>query len=243
MRFFILIFFLVFSYLVFSQENEAFLVGDIRVEGNVTTSEDAIITLSSLKIGDRLLIPSPKVQRAIKKLLAEGVFYDIEVLRLQNEGINLLKIKLKEYLILADIHYKGLSGIELNKLNKNPKLNQLKRYSPNSLSVIKQEVSALLFQKGYRNCEITLVGNTNEFGFIELEVVVSKGERFKIGKVNLSGNITYSTSKVLKQLNKNERLPSFKPGKVFNHSFKSIKKRIQQAYKDYGYLDAEITKS
>jgi len=59
--------FLVFGSLIFfSQEQQYYKVNRIDVVGNVTTSDDAIIILSWLKLGGYITIPSYKIQLAIK---------------------------------------------------------------------------------------------------------------------------------------------------------------------------------
>ncbi len=234
-------FFLILFFLPrFAQTNDAFVIEDIKVEGNRATTEDAIIILSGLKIGDKITFPSPKVQHAIKTLLKEGVFYDVKVTKEVEEGRNWLLISLKEYYLLSKLEYEGLNNSELNKVQKNNRVSQLKRYSPHSISTIKNAIRELLQRKGYRKLTVETKAVTDSFGRIELKFIINKGLRYKISEVNFIGNKNIDKSKLLKAINSIEKNEVFKPSKTYSHKEGFLEGRIVEVYKNKGFLDVTV---
>lgn len=224
----------------FAQDEKRLKINDINVEGNLTTSEDAIIILSGLKIGDFITLPSPKVQHAIKALLEEGVFYDIKVTKeIKNEKSYLL-ISLKEYLLLSKVNYEGLTNSEVNKIQKNSRVKDLKRYSPHSIATLKSVLNDFLFQKGYRKPTIETKAETNSFGEIELTFKIDKGVRYKVSEIIFIGNKNIEKSKLLKEVNASNEFEVFRSSKVYNHKKELLENKIIEAYKNNGFLDASV---
>ena len=83
----------------FSQEQQYYKVVKIDVVGNETTSDDAIIIISGLKLGGYITMPSSKIQLAVKKLWNERVFYDIKISKeIESKEFNYVKFMIRHFL-------------------------------------------------------------------------------------------------------------------------------------------------
>ena len=226
---------LIFSF--FSQEQQYYNVVKIDVVGNETTSDDAIIIISGLKLGSYITIPSSKIQLAVKKLWNERVFYDIKISKeVEEKGVKLI-IQLKEYHLLGEIKYEGVNSSEENKLQKNGRIKKLKRYSPNTISEVKRETRKILIAKGYRNLEIKEIAKTDSLGRVNLTIKVNKGRRFKVGTIDFFGNSNLDKNKLVKEINEGSDYDSFKSSKYFTQPNRFLKKEIENVYQSNGYID------
>ena len=227
-------------YSMFGQERIYYQIDGIEVVGNRTTSDDAILIISGLKLGSYITIPSSKVQIAIKKLWDTGVFYDIKVSKnVVDEKVTLV-LELKEYQLLGKLTFEGLNSSEVNKMTKNAWLKEVNRYSPHAISVAKREINKLMFSKGYRHAEINQQASTDSIGKVDLTFTVSKGERVKIGTIDFIGNAGLTKTKLLKALNEKGSDAAFKKSNFYSHSATFLEKKVLKIYKDNGFLDASI---
>lgn len=240
MKYIVSLFLLVILSPFYTQGESSWRIDDIRVEGNRTTSEDAIIINSGLKIGTHLSFPSSKVQQAIKKLLKEGVFYDIRVTSEVLDGKNLLLISLKEYLLLNEVQFEGLNNSEVSKLNKNYRINVLERYSPHTIAVATKEVKDFLFQKGFRKAMIETTALTDSLGGVSLSFDITKGSRYRVGSLDFYGNANFEKARLLKEINDSDKEEPFKSSKIYNHKEAFLPLRIIEVYKAKGYLDVLV---
>ena len=91
---------------LFSQANQEFILKDVKVEGNIVSTENTIIFTSGLRKG--LKVSSSEFPRAIKRLWQLGLFDDVQIKYDEEEGnevsITLLVIESK---VVGDVDYNG----------------------------------------------------------------------------------------------------------------------------------------
>lgn len=239
MRLYIYIVFTLYYSSYLSQKEVWYNINNITVKGNLHTSEDAIITISKLKIGDAIKIPSLKIQNAIKILWNEGVFNDISIYKkLSDKGVNII-IYVKENLMIGSINIEGVTSSEKKDIIK--KVSNVKRYSPYSLKIIYNTIENLLTYKGYKNTNLTFNAiSDSSYGKINLFYKVSKGKRFKVGDIILFDNKKISSKNVVSSIYKLDDSKTFKKGKVYYNNKNKLKKHILDIYKDKGFLDVKI---
>ena len=80
----------------------------ISVTGIKYLDENTLISISGLKLGEKILIPGEDISLAIKKLWKQGLFSDIsiDIIKIEEENI-FLNISLKEHSKLAKFNFKG----------------------------------------------------------------------------------------------------------------------------------------
>lgn len=240
MKLFSYLFLILLSTTFFAQNNQCLEVKDIVVVGNSATSQDAIITLSGLKIGSCIGSPSPKVQKAVKRLWDEGVFDAVSVKREVEGNKVILVIRITEYQLMGSYSFVGLNGSEEKKVREFIKLKEISRYSPNSLKEIDYCIHEILNNKGYRNASVDYVAKTDSIKKVNLRYSVNKADRIKISSVNLIGETKESKNAFIKALANLEIESPFKVGKFYTQTRVQLNNDIKTVFKNKGYLDIEI---
>ncbi|MCT4581349.1 MAG: BamA/TamA family outer membrane protein [Flavobacteriales bacterium] len=239
MKFYICAYVIFYALAFWGQQEEVYLVEGIKVEGNTTTSEDAIITLSGLKIGEYIRIPSPKVQYAVQALWDEGVFDDIVISKQVRKEKVFLTIRLKEYQLLGELFFEGVNDSEKKKVLNNKRVQVLKRYSPHALKTINHTIKSVLQSKGYRSSEVLLTAQTDTLKRVNLNYRIEKGERSRIRTIKLLGGLERS-KEVLNKLGKLDQAHPFKQGKYYVQSQEELVQGIIKVYQEKGFLDVEV---
>ena len=120
--------FIFFSYL-FSQNNQEFVLDDVKVEGNIIASSNTIIFTSGLRKGST--VSSTEFPRAIKRLWQLGLFDDVQIRYDDENGQNVgITIVVKESDIIGDIVYEGNRKIKDSKFKEELELVTGQRIKP-----------------------------------------------------------------------------------------------------------------
>ena len=84
-------------------------IGGVIVTGIDNLDKNAIITISELKVGEKILIPGEKISKAIKNLWNQNLFesIDINIVKIVNNNI-FLEINLKQLPKLSKYSLNGL---------------------------------------------------------------------------------------------------------------------------------------
>src|SRR6478735_4761344 len=100
-----------------------YIIADITVSGAKFLDAGAIISLTGLKIGDKIRIPGDGITNAVKKLWEQGLIGNIEVNILKVEGENIyLDFYLVERPRLSRYTFKGPTKSEQDDLKEKIKL-------------------------------------------------------------------------------------------------------------------------
>ena len=111
-----IVLFSIFS-ILFSQNNQEFLLKDVKVEGNIVSTANTIIFTSGLRKG--LKVSSTEFPRAIKRLWQLGLFDDVQI-RYDEEVGNEVSITLlvSESMVVGDVKYEGNKKIKNSKFKE-----------------------------------------------------------------------------------------------------------------------------
>ena len=100
-----------------------FEIAEITVTGAKFLDKNALISISGLKIGDKIKIPGDDISGAIKKLWKNGIIGDVVIYVTKIEGeLVYLNIDLKERPRLTRISYDGVTKAQQSELNDQVKL-------------------------------------------------------------------------------------------------------------------------
>jgi outer membrane protein insertion porin family len=94
------------------QNAKDYVIGGIKVTGNVSFNEQTVITYSGLRKGQELAIPGEKISEAIKKLWNSNLFSDVTVFIDKIEGNTIyLELQIQE---LPELDVVEVQGIKKN---------------------------------------------------------------------------------------------------------------------------------
>ena len=170
----------------------------VRVSGNVITSENTIIFTSGLREGQT--ITPADFPRAIKRLWQLGLFQDIQIQYDEetNEGLS-LTIIVKENFILGEIKYEGNKKLKDRKFEEEITLSKGQRISPNTLHETEESIRRIYAEKVYLNViidselalpdeETTFFDGKGKDLVRDIIFKIQENDKIKIGKIIFEGN-------------------------------------------------------
>jgi len=187
-------------------------IAEIRVEGADNLDENALISISGLKVGDKITIPGDDISNAIRKLWKQGLIEDISI---GVEKIDLdkvyLVINLSELPRLTRFTFNGINSTQESDLKDliEDKIGRI--ITPAVRKNIELSVRNYFNEKGYLNAEIQV--NTVSDSLISngsrLTIDVKKNSKVRINRIRIIGNEDIADSKLKKKLKKTNEFPRF----------------------------------
>ena len=196
-------------------------IAGITIQGITNLDKNAIITLSGLTVGDKIMIPGEEISKAITKLWAQNLFADIQIQVSKILGTNIfLDLVLQELPRLSKFGFKGGSKSE-EKIREKVELVRGKIVNDNLINNTKHVVKEYFTEKGFLNANvsITQITDTAEVANVILEINIDKGEKIKINEINFNGVTKFKIKKLKRQLKDTKE-------KSFFRIFKTSKFRI-----------------
>ncbi len=197
-------------------------IAEIKVTGLKTLNENAIISITGLKVGDRIRIPSDATASAIKKLWKNGIIGNVVLYISKVEGDKAyLVLELTERPRLTRIEYQGINKTQKSELDKNLDLIKGRVLSDAVVKNAEYQIKEFFIDKGYLNVTVdtkkepdTLIANG-----IKLAFDIDKKQKVKINKITFHGNEAFYDSRLNgKMKNTNEKLRL----KVFQGLFHAV---------------------
>ena len=223
-------------------------IAGITIQGITNLDKNAIITLSGLTVGDKIMIPGEEISKAITKLWAQNLFADIQIQVSKILGTNIfLDIVLQELPRLSKFGFKGGSKSEVEKIREKVELVRGKIVNDNLINNTKHVVKEYFTEKGFLNANvsITQITDTAEVANLILEINIDKGEKIKINEINFKGVTKFKIKKLKRQLKDTKEksfFRIFKTSKFLDEAFEADLQSIVALYNEKGYRDARIVK-
>lgn len=223
-----------------------YTIGGISVEGASYLDPNALISLTGLRIGDKILVPGEDIGLAIRKLWKQGLLGDvsIEIDKIE-DGKVFLKLILTERPRLSNFDFTGIPKGQKNTLKD--KVSLVRGRIVNDVIIKNTEVAIKqhYIQKGFRNIKVTIVQkkDTTLANSVRLEIDVNKGKKVRIQEIDIEGNIAITDKKIKKKLKKTKEYAPFnifRTSKFIPKEYKSDKEKLIAFYNKEGYRDAYI---
>jgi outer membrane protein insertion porin family len=220
-------------------------IGGIQVVGATNSDETALISISGLEVGDKVKIPSGKIQRAIRSLLKLKLFSDVQIHIEKTIGeVVFLQILVKENARVAEVKIKGikknqveeLEGIASNHLIKGTVLTKNNRL--NAFNALR----GFYLEKGFADVKITTKEKPSkklENG-VKITFDIERGNRVKVQDISFAGNDNVSSNKLRKLLGIKTDKQLFVQSKFVQEELKIGKAAIIAHYNNVGFRDAKI---
>ena len=195
-----------------------FEIADIEVTGLETIDKNALISLSGLKIGDKIRIPSQTTSNAIKKLWNRGIIGNVALYISKVEGD-------KAYLVLELTERPRLTRIYLNGVNKTQdsdikeKLDLIKGKILSDAVIKNAEltVKEYFVDKGFLNTDVRIEQKRDSLitSGVLLNIHVDKRSKVRINRISFEGNSDMADDKLrgkFKKTNEKLRFDVFQDG-------------------------------
>ncbi len=227
------------------RQAKTFEIGGVTVSGAFYSDAKVIVAMTDLRVGDKIEIPGPKIQKAMKALLKLRLYNDVQIRLVKTIGdVAFLDILVSEPPRLSRYSYRGVKKTHHDDLNE-----QINRFlikgtviteslKQNAVNVINQ----YFLEKGYLDVATRAEERKDTAKAISNELIfwVKKGERVKIKEITFTGNEAVKSRKLRKQLSETkEKSRLFASSKFQQKNFEADKLELIKYYNSLGYRDAQ----
>lgn len=189
-----------------------YTIAGIEVTGINVLDKNAMISISGLKVGDKIKIPGDAISSAIRKIWKYGLVGDITIQVDRIEGSDIyLVIDLAERSRLTAFYFTGISKTQESGLKEDMNLIRGKIVNDAMVRNTELAVKKYFVKKGFLNTEVRVVqeqDTLNRDG-IKLRINVNPKSKVKINKISFEGNENLSDASLKKRLKKTKERPRF----------------------------------
>lgn len=221
-------------------------VGGIKVIGANFSDDNAIISISGLKIGDKVRIPGGEIPKAIKALWKLRLFTNVEILQEKTVGdVIFLNIVVQERPRLSSYTYRGVKKSYHDDLNTQINKHILKGgiVTENVKVNAAKEIEKFFADKGFLDAAVNVIEqpDSSRANAVILVFDTDIKDKIRIEDIRFTGNKNITDKKLLKQLKKTkEKKKLFAASKFIKKEYENDKSNILKYYNKNGYRDSRI---
>ena len=221
-------------------------IGGITIKGAETRDRNAIKSIAGFREGDKIQVPGPLVQKAVKSLLKLSLFDDVQIYRDSTVGnVVFLTINLVEKPILSRYSYKGITKSNQEDLNEilEGALKKGGIVTDDQKALAQRKIKEFYIEKGRLDVNVAVKEYNDEQrpGAVRLEFDIDKGPRVKVGNIVFEGNNQVKSRKLRKNMEKTKRrFTLFKKSKYIEKEYKEDLKKLIAYYNKEGFKNASI---
>ncbi len=194
---------------------QKFRIAEIKAVGLSTLDENAIISLSGLKVDDRIDVPGEAISGALKKLWGQGITGDVKILVTKIEGDDIyLLLDLTERPRFSRVEFEGINKTQEGELRD--KVNIRGRVVRDDvLNTAKRNIEKYYLDKGFLNTEVKIIQDrdTTLPNSVKLRFDINPKSKVKINEIAFYGNDEISDRALkgkLKKTKEHARVAIFK---------------------------------
>ncbi|TXB61787.1 outer membrane protein assembly factor BamA [Phaeodactylibacter luteus] len=225
-----------------------FEIGGVKVVGADFSDDNAIISIAGFRVGDKIRIPGPDVQKAIKALWKLRLFTDVQVVKEKTIGdIVFLEIHVQERPRLTRHSYRGVKKSVHDDLNDEVNKYLLKGgiVTENVKVNAREAIEEYFIGKGFLDARATVTEITDSIRANSVRLVfdIDRGDKVKIRNIEFVGNNNVKGKKLRKKMeDTKEKRRLFASSKFIKAEYEEDKDAIIAFYNTLGYRDAQIVK-
>jgi len=231
----------------YSQQKE-YEIGGVRVSGVQYADANTLISLSGLRVGNKVRVPGTDFANAVHTLWNLKLFTDVKINQERTVGDKIfLEIALKElprytrhtFVGVKKSKHEDLNGIINKFLQKGTIL------TDNVKATIVHELEDYFIEKGNLNARVKINSFPDEraTNATRLEFVITPGIKVKIKDIQFVGNSSVKSQvlrKKMKETHQKNRI--FKKSKLVQELYEEDKRKIETYYNNLGFRDARVVK-
>ena len=227
-------------------EPKEYEIAEITTTGSKYYDGNSMVSLSGLRVGDRIKVPGDAITSAIKKLMGQGILEEVEVDAIKIEGDKIwLNLVIKERPRLFKLQYTGIKKGEQETLNDKVKAYKGKIVTATVKKNIDLAIRKFYQDKGYLNIAIKIAEKTDSSrgNNATMKIDIVKGSKVKISEIKFVGVTELSEATVRKKLKNTKQKAFYKlfsPSKYIPKKFEEDKIKLVEFYNKKGYRDAQI---
>ena len=180
-------------------------ITEIEVKGVEFLDNNALISVSGLRVGDKVKIPGDEITTAIKNLWKQGIVGDVSIYASDIKGDKIsLIIELTERPRISRFDFEGVGKSFASELDDQIDIIRGRVLTDAALKNTELAIRKYLDSKGYLNANIELVQQRDSVlrNSVSVIVKIDRKAKVKIRNINFEGNKEFSDSKLRSKLKK-----------------------------------------
>ena len=219
-------------------EPKKYTIASTQVLGVDNLDHDAIRIVSGLTVGKQITIPGQDISKAIETLWAQKLFSDVQIGydKIYKDEIFLV-IKLVGRPKLNGYKFAGIRKGEEDNLKEIIDLTPGQTITESLLTNTRNIIKGYYNDKGFYNSKIDIAEkiDTSGFNLRNLVITIDKGERVKIGVINVYDNEVVSTNPDDKLIKRYKTKISYSDGGIRRSMKDTKQKGIMRIFKRSKY--------
>jgi outer membrane protein insertion porin family len=179
------------SVLIDYSKPKEYEVGGVEVEGTKFLDSKILVSLSGLRVGDKVKLPGEDISKAVKNLWKQKLFTNVslDVDRIVGSKI-FLTIHLEERPRLSRYNLKGIKSSDVDDIRKKLDLRAGSIFTDNMKMNSVQSIKNYYIDKGYLNVNVDVKELKDSIlkNSVQVQYFVDKGPLVKIEQINFYGN-------------------------------------------------------
>ncbi|MFT5802600.1 MAG: outer membrane protein insertion porin family, partial [Nonlabens sp.] len=223
-------------------------IGGIRVTGAQFSDDNAIISLTGLKVGEKIRVPGPDIQRAMKALWKLRLFTDVQIYKEKSVGeVIFLEIGVQERPRYTEHSFKGVKKNKHDDLNDIIQQHLLKGsiVTAHAKVNVSNGIKEYYKEKGFLDTEVVITeeADAKRTNAVRLIFDIDKNKKVKIQDITFSGNTDLKDKKLRKLMKGTRRKKKlFASSKFIKEEYETDKQAIIAYYNTVGFKDARVIK-
>ena len=189
-------------------------IGGVVVEGAKYVDGSMLSMIAGLRVGDEITIPGDVISNGIKKIWEQGLFEDVAINATEFVGNKVfLQIVIKEKPRVSRFSFNGIKKSEADDIRNKINLSRGDIATEHLMTKTTRIIEDFFFDKGYLNVNIDIEQkpDTVRENYIDMVININKGEKVKIGKINVIGNENLSDGQILMAMKETKQRGHFDP--------------------------------
>ena len=222
-----------------------YVIKEVTVSGIKYIQKEVLVSLSGLKVGNKITVPGDDITRVLNKFWEQGLFSDIKITAKKIEGDSIwIDLYLLEQPRMLRLTFEGISKTEQTDIQEKINLRNGQQITADILDNTKRIIKDHFIDKGFLNTTVDIFQEMDSVrvNMAELKIVVDKNDRIRINEIYFIGNDVFADQR-LRRVMKNTKkvnLNFFKSSKMIAEKLKEDKASLVTFYNKNGYRDAKV---
>ena len=189
-------------------------IGGVVVEGAKYVDGSMLSMIAGLRVGDEISIPGDEISKGIRKIWEQGLFEDVAINASDFVGNKVfLQIVIKEKPRVSKFSFNGIKKSEADDIRNKINLSRGDIATDHLITKTTRIIEDFFYDKGYLNVDIDIEQkpDTVRENYIDMVINVNKGDKVKIGQINVVGNENLADGQVLMAMKETKQRGHFDP--------------------------------
>ena len=189
-------------------------IGGVVVEGAKYVDGSMLSMIAKLNVGETISIPGDEISNGIRKIWEQGLFEDVAINATDLVGNKVfLQIVIKEKPRVSKFSFNGIKKSEADDIRNKINLSRGDIATEHLITKTTRIIEDFFYDKGYLNVDIDIEQkpDTVRENYIDMVINVKKGEKVKIGQINVIGNENLADGEILSAMKETKQRGHFDP--------------------------------